>query len=98
MTGFTQDEMERAKRMAFELRNLDRTRDAHNVVRVELSLFDIFRVIGGLQLATRHPTLPPTVKAALESFARQLQREFDTPETQELARTLEQGWHTEFDR
>lgn len=60
--------------------------------------FAAFQVVGALQLAWRHPRLDDHQRAAIETFGRQLQRAFDGPETPQLALTLEQGWHQEFDR
>lgn len=90
---YTAEERERAMRMAAEVNAMRR----QPALALTVDIFDLFRVIGSLQLAWRHPSLDDEQRAAIERFARQLQAAFaaDCPET---ARTLEQGWHREFDR
>lgn len=67
-------------------------------LKLDVDLFDLFRVIGSLQLAWRHPGLEAEQRDAIERFARKLQSAFDAEECPALAETLEQGWHREFDR
>lgn len=83
--------------MAVEVNEM-RRRGASIPLRFDVDLFDLFRVIGSLQLAWRHPGLDQEQRDAIERFARQLQGAFDASEAPALAETLEQGWHREYDR
>jgi hypothetical protein len=94
---YTAEEMARAQRMADEIKRVMR-RGQLETFRVEATVFDLFRIIGALQLAWRHPGLDDHMRDVLERFARQLQEQMSTPDTPEIARTLEQGWHREYDR
>jgi hypothetical protein len=67
-------------------------------IALEVDQFAAFQLIGSLQLAWRHPGLSPSLRSTIEDFGRQLQRAFDGPDTPQLALTLEQGWHAEYDR
>lgn len=73
-------------------------RRGHLPIALDVDIFDLFRVIGSLQLAWRHPELDTEQRASIERFARQLMDAFDPAECPETARTLEQGWSREFDR
>jgi hypothetical protein len=96
MLEYTAEEQERAQLMAAEIRAMgDR---APQTFRLEATVFDLFRIVGTLQLAWRHPGLDDRQREVIERFARQLQEQMTTPETPEIARTLEQGWHREYDR
>lgn len=94
---YTADERARAQAMAAEI-NAMRRRGQVVKVPVQVDLFDLFRVVGCLQLAWRHPELTDDQRVAIEGFTAQLQLAFDPDETPELCRTLEQGWHREYDR
>ena len=83
--------------MAAEVQAM-RRRGERVTIRFDADLIELFRVIGALQLAWRHPTLEHETRAAIEHFGAELQLAFDADEAPELARTLEQGWHREFDR
>lgn len=96
MTGMSMAEHERARRMADELRALNQA--GSRVVRVEATLFDLFRIVGYLQLAWRHPGLDQDQRDTIERFARQLQDVLTSGETPELSLVLEQGWSREYDR
>lgn len=96
MQQYTAEERERARRMALEVQEM-RLRPPLTV-RVDIDAFDLFRVIGSLQLAWRHPGMTDDTRGAVERFTRQLQGAFPADEAPETARTLEQGWSTEFDR
>jgi hypothetical protein len=93
---YTDEEMARAQRMAAEIRAAG-TR-MPQTFHVEATLFDLFRIVGTLQLAWRHPALDDRQREVIERFARQLQEQMTTPETPEIALTLEQGWRREYDR
>lgn len=93
---YTAEERERAMAMAREVDAMRRR--GHLPIALDVDIFDLFRVIGSLQLAWRHPNLDDEQRGAIERFARQLQHAFDAAECPETARTLEQGWHREFDR
>jgi hypothetical protein len=96
-TEYTDEEMVRAQLMAEEIKGIMR-RGEPEVFRVEATVFDLFRIVGTLQLAWRHPGLDDRQREVIERFARQLQAQMTTPETPQIALTLEQGWHREFDR
>jgi hypothetical protein len=97
MGQYTAEELERAQAMAAEV-NAMRQRGEKRTIQVQVDLFDLFRVIGCLQLAWRHPNLSDEQRVAIEGFTAQLELAFDADETPELCRTLEQGWHREYDR
>jgi hypothetical protein len=80
--------------MAEELKRLRQ----RGPIPVEIDQFAGFQLIGALQLAWRHPDLSDMQRKTIESFGRGLQSFYDTPLTPQLALTLEQGWHREFDR
>ena len=93
---YTAEERERAMRMAAEVNTMRRRGSLP--MRLEVDVFDLFRAIGALQLAWRHSGLDVEQRDGIERFARQLQGAFDAADCPETARTLEQGWHREFDR
>ena len=93
MTTQTEDAL-RAQLMAKELQ-LVRGRGA---IHLQLDQLAAFQLVGCLQLAWRHPELSDSLRTTIWNFGRQLQSAFDGPETPQVALTLEQGWHREFDR
>lgn len=92
------EERLRAQLMAEEINAVRRRQGSPVTLRVDIELFDLFRVIGALQLAWRHPGLDEEQRAAIEGFARQLTQSFEGPDTPQLALTLQQGWQREYDR
>jgi len=84
----------RAQLMATEIRNIR----GRGPIEVKVDQFAAFQLVGVLQLAWRHPGLSDDMRDTIEQFGRGLQRAFDGPDTPQLALTLEQGWHREFDR
>jgi hypothetical protein len=95
---YTVEERLRAQLMAEEIKAIASSGSPRRGFRVEATVFDLFIVIGTLQLAWRHPGLNDRQREAIERFARQLQEQMSTPETPQIALTLEQGWHREYDR
>lgn len=93
---YTPEEMQRAERMAAEIRAMNQ--GTPQTFRVEATVFDLFRIVGTLQLAWRHPGLDDRQRDVIERFARQLQEQMTSPETPEIALVLEQGWNREYDR
>lgn len=93
MTMTTEEQM-RARLMAAEIEGLR----GRGPIRVKVDQFAGFQLIGALQLAWRHPGLSENQRITIEEFGRGLQRAYDGPDTPQLALTLEQGWHREFDR
>ena len=93
MTATTEDTL-RAQLMAAEILNLR----GRGPIRVEIEQFAAFQLIGALQLAWRNPGLSDNLSNTIESFGRGLGQAFEGPDTPQLAITLEQGWHREFDR
>lgn len=63
---------------------------------VSIHIKEAWMLIGGLQLATRHPGLSPVMRAALENIARQFQLSIVDlhPEAKPL---LDMGWDERFD-
>jgi hypothetical protein len=90
---WTTEETLRAQLMAEEIKVLRE----RGPICIEVYPFIAFRLIGMLQLAWRHPGLSDDQRDAAEVFARGLQVAFDGPDTPQLALTLEQGWHREYD-
>lgn len=84
--------------MAAEVQALRARTGGVQTLKLDVDLFDLFRVIGSLQLAWRHPGLDDPQREAIERFTRQLQGAFDADDCPALAETLEQGWHREYDR
>ena len=93
-TEWTPEERLRAQLMAEEIKKLR----GRGPIRVDIDQFAAFQLVGVLQLSWRHPGLSDEQRSTIEDFGRQLQRAFDGPDTPQLALTLEQGWHREYDR
>lgn len=93
-TDWTTEERLRVQLMAKEIEGLR----SRGPITLKVDQFAAFQLVGLLQLAWRHPGLSTVQRTTLEEFGRQLQRAFDGPDTPQLALTLEQGWHREFDR
>jgi hypothetical protein len=93
-TDWTTEETLRAQLMAEEIKSLR----GRGPIHVEVDQLAAFQLIGVLQLAWRHPGLSDELRQTIEEFGRGLQRAYDGPETPQLALTIEQGWHREFDR
>ena len=90
----TTEEWLRAQLMAEEIKGLR----GRGPITVKIDHFAAFQLIGVLQLVWRHPGLSDELRTMVDEFGHGLQRAFDGPDTPQLALTLEQGWHREFDR
>ena len=93
-TDWTTEERLRAQLMAEEIKGLR----GRGPITVKVDQFAAFILVGLLQLSWRHPGLSDEQRKTVKDFGHQLQRAFDGADTPQLALTLEQGWHREFDR
>ena len=91
---WTAEERLRAQLMAEEIKSLR----GRGPIQVKVDQFAAFQLVGVLQLAWRHPQLSDMQRETIEDFGRQLQAAFDGSAVPQLALTLEQGWHREYDR
>ena len=84
----------RSQLMAEEIKRLR----GRGPISVQVDQFAAFQLVACLQFAWRNPALSDSMRQTIESFGRQLQNAFSEADTPQIALTLEQGWHDEYDR
>ena len=67
-------------------------------IHLQVDQFAAFQLVGVLQFAWRNPALSESMRQTIESLGRKLQGAFSEADTPQIALTLEQGWHREYDR
>lgn len=82
---------------AEEIMKLAFARADGGLIEIQLDAMSAFTLIGLLQLATRHPDLPPSTNLVAKSLAAALQGRLITACGPEIGQLIEYGWHTQYD-